>query len=73
MLRPSCLPATLGVHCLTDPLHSQRCAASGSPLEMGHGEPDGRRDPPAPSKLGPQPPIAAEAARILNEAWKDPD
>ena len=30
-------------------------------------------DPPSPPKPSPQPPTAAEAARILNEAWKDPD
>ena len=30
-------------------------------------------DPPAPPKPSPQPPTAAEAARILNHAWKDPD
>ena len=30
-------------------------------------------DPPSPPKPNPQPPTAAEAARILVEAWKDPD
>jgi integrase/DNA-binding transcriptional regulator YhcF (GntR family) len=30
-------------------------------------------DPPSPPKPSPQPPTAAEAARILKEAWKDPD
>jgi integrase/DNA-binding transcriptional regulator YhcF (GntR family) len=30
-------------------------------------------DPPSPPKPNPQPPTAAEAARILIEAWKDPD
>ena len=34
---------------------------------LGHAEP-----PPVP-KPDPQPPSAADAARIVNEAWKDPD
>jgi integrase len=30
-------------------------------------------EPPAAPKPNPQPPTPAEAARILNEAWRDPD
>ena len=30
-------------------------------------------EPPAPPKPNPRPPTAAEAARILAEAWTDPD
>ena len=29
--------------------------------------------PPAPSRSNPSPPSPAEAAQLLNEAWKDPD
>jgi integrase len=35
--------------------------------------PVGSADPPAPPRPNPEPPTAAEAARILAEAWKDPD
>lgn len=35
--------------------------------------PVGAAEPPAPPKPNPEPPTAAEAARILAEAWKDPD
>lgn len=30
-------------------------------------------DPPAPARSNPAPPTPEEAARLLNEAWKDPD
>jgi integrase len=35
--------------------------------------PVGSADPPAPPKPNPSPPTAAEAARIVEEAFKDPD
>lgn len=30
-------------------------------------------EPPTPARPDPRPPSAADAARLLNEAWKDPD
>lgn len=35
--------------------------------------PLGQAEPPAAPKPNPAPPTPAEAARILNEAWRDPD
>ena len=35
--------------------------------------PVGQAGPPAAPKPNPSPPTPAEAARILNEAWRDPD
>lgn len=35
--------------------------------------PVGQAEPPAAPSPNPKPPITAEAARIINEAWRDPD
>ncbi|MEU4776610.1 tyrosine-type recombinase/integrase [Micromonospora sp. NPDC023633] len=35
--------------------------------------PAGQAEPPAPPHPDPQPPNPADAARIVNEAWRDPD
>ena len=35
--------------------------------------PIGQAEPPAAPKPNPQPPTAEEAARLVNEAWRDPD
>jgi integrase len=35
--------------------------------------PMGQAEPPAAPKANPQPPTPADAARILNAAWRDPD
>lgn len=35
--------------------------------------PIGQAEPPAAPKANPQPPTSADAARILNAAWRDPD
>ncbi|MDG4756407.1 tyrosine-type recombinase/integrase [Micromonospora sp. WMMD710] len=35
--------------------------------------PAGQAEPPAPPHPDPQPPNPADAARIINEAWRDPD
>ncbi|MCF7547412.1 tyrosine-type recombinase/integrase [Pseudonocardia sp. WMMC193] len=35
--------------------------------------PMAQAEPPPPPRPNPQPPTAAEAARIVNESWRDPD
>lgn len=55
----------------TDPRSADWCRSARSALEVLRSEPR-RTRPPAAKKGAPDPPNAAEAAAILNEAWRTP-
>ena len=42
-------------------------------MAVGERQPDGAAEPPAVPPPDPQPPTPDEAARLLREAWRDPD
>jgi integrase len=54
------------------PLHSQRCVA-GRAVALDRYQPHRPGGPASQPKPNPQPPTAEQAARILREAWQDPD
>ncbi len=65
------LPATGSLHRPPDPLDPLGRHGAGGAVGLDRHQPDGQRATPPPPAPRPSPPSGKEAARLLEEAWKD--